>query len=83
MACHQDIPQGSIPIRMLGKVADIVDLSYATDDAHSSLLRENNILISWVKAIGVILLILIIPIGILAFIKRKKIIEIVQRLKTK
>ena len=81
LACHQDIPAGSIPIQMLGKIAEIANLSFASEEAHGQLLRENNILISWIKAGGIIALLCMIPVGIIAFIKRKKIIEIIKRLK--
>lgn len=81
LACHQDIPNGAIPIRMLGKIAEVADLSFASEQAHGDLLRQNNVLISWIKAGGIIALILMIPVGIFAFIKRKKIIELIKRLK--
>lgn len=81
MACHQDIPNGSIPIKMLGKIAEVANLDFSSEKAHSELLRENNIMISWVKAIGIIAIVLIIPIAIIAYIKRKKIIEIIKRIK--
>lgn len=81
MACHQDIPNGSIPIRMLGKIAEVANLDFASEEAHANLLRENNILISWIKALGIVALLLMIPAGIIIFIKRKKIIEIIKRIK--
>ncbi len=80
IACHQDIPKGSIPIKMLVKVAEVANLSFATEDAHNGLLRENNILISWVKAIGITLGLLFIPIAIVLFIKRKKVIDFTKKL---
>lgn len=81
LACHQDIPDGAIPIKMLGKIAEITNLSFASEDAHGDLLRQNNLLISWIKAGGILALFLLIPVGIYAFIKRKKIIEIIKKLK--
>ena len=81
MACHQDIPDGAIPIRMLGKIAEITNLSFASEEAHGDLLRENNLLISWVKAGGIVALLLMIPVAIVAFIYRKKIIKILKQLK--
>lgn len=54
LACHQDIPQGSIPISMLGKIAEVLDLEFKEPAAHAKLLRENNILIAWVKFGGII-----------------------------
>ena len=81
LACHQDIPDGAIPIRMLGKIAEITNLSFASEEAHGDLLRENNLLISWVKAGGIVALLLMIPVAIVAFIYRKKIIKILKQLK--
>lgn len=73
MACHQDMPNGSIPIKMLGKVAKVANLSFAPADDHAQLLRENNILISWIKAIAIIIGILAIPLIIICIAKRRKI----------
>lgn len=81
LTCHQDIPDGSIPIRMLGKIAEVANLSFASGEAHEQLLRENNILISWVKAAGILCCILLVPVLIIGYIKRKKIAEIMKRIK--
>ncbi len=81
LACHQDIPDGSIPIRMLGKIAEIANLDFASAEAHAHLLRENNIMISWIKGIGIVALILLIPFMIVIYIKRKKIAEIIKKIK--
>lgn len=81
LACHRDIPDGSIPIRMLGKIAEVANLSFASAEAHEQLLRENNVLISWVKGVGIVCCILLIPVLIIGYIKRKKIIEIIKRIK--
>lgn len=81
LACHQDIPKGAIPIRMLGKIAEVAHLSFATEEGHGKLLRENNLLISWIKAGGILLLILTIPFGIVCFIKRKQIMAAFRKFK--
>ncbi len=75
LACHQDIPKGAIPIRMLGKIAEVANLSFASEQAHDHLLRENNLLISWVKALGIVGLILFVPMVFLCLIYRKKIMK--------
>lgn len=80
--CHQDIPDGAIPIQMLGKIAEVAELSFASEDAHGDLLRQNNLLISWIKAGGIVALVISIPVVIVLFIKRKKIIKILKRLKS-
>lgn len=54
IACHQDVPDGAIPIKMLGKIAEVANLNFSSGPAHADLLRENNVLISWVKAGGII-----------------------------
>lgn len=53
-ACHQDIPDGSLSMQMLGKVAEVTHLSFAPASAHAKLLRENNIGIAWVKITAII-----------------------------
>lgn len=73
IACHEDIPDGAIPIRMLGKIAEITHLSFASEEAHGSLLRENNLLISWIKAAGIVVILGVILVLVIAFVKRKAI----------
>lgn len=73
MACHQDIPDGSIPMEMLGKVAKVANLSFAPADDHAHLLRENNILIAWIKVIAIFAGILAIPVIGICYAKRKAI----------
>jgi hypothetical protein len=73
IACHRDIPNGSIPIKMLGQIAKVANLSFASPDAHDKLLRENNILISWVKGIGLFMLVISVAISPILWINRKKI----------
>lgn len=73
MACHQDIPNGSIPMKMLGKVAKVANLSFAPADAHAHLLRENNLLIAWIKAIAIVCGLLAIPVIAICYAKRKTI----------
>ena len=80
--CHQDIPDGAIPMQMLGKIAEVAKLSFTSESAHGDLLRQNNLLIAWIKAGGIVALIVMIPVAIVLFIKRKKIIEILKRLKS-
>lgn len=73
IACHADIPDGTIPNRMLTMVAKVANLSFQTPQAHSDLLWQNNLMIAWIKALGVLFLILIIPLVILAIAKRRAI----------
>lgn len=80
IACHQDIPDGAIPIKMLGMIAEVADLSFADEASHGALLRENSYLISWVKAGGVAMGILMIPLLIVGFFFRKRIIHFVKSL---
>ena len=81
LACHKDIPDGAIPIKMLGKIAEITHLSFASEEAHGDLLNENNLLISWIKAGGIVALIIALPFMVFAFIRRKQIIAILKDLK--
>ena len=80
LACHKDIPNGAIPIKMLGKIAEITNLSFASEEAHGQLLSENNLLISWVKFGGLVMLILFIPIAIFCFFKRKQLIALCKKI---
>ena len=80
LACHKDIPNGAIPIKMLGKIAEITNLSFASEEAHGQLLGENNLLISWVKFGGIVILVLSIPILIFCIIKRKRIIALIKKI---
>ena len=80
LACHKDIPNGAIPIKMLGKIAEITHLSFASEEAHGQLLSENNLLISWVKFGGLLMLLLAIPIAIFAFIKRKQLLALLKKI---
>ena len=81
LACHKDIPDGAIPIRMLGKIAEVTHLSFASEKAHGDLLNENNLLISWVKFGGICMLIIMIPVLFVAYLKRKTIIQFLKKLK--
>jgi uncharacterized Tic20 family protein len=58
---------------MLGLIAKAANLSFASPDAHDKLLRENNILISWIKVIGLLVLVISVVIGPVLWINRKKI----------
>ncbi len=71
-ACHQDIPNGAIPIRMLGEIAKVTNLNFASEEAHAHLLRENNLLISWVKALGIVGLGAVLPILLCVLYRKKK-----------
>lgn len=80
MACHRDIPDGSIPMKMLGQVAKVANLSFAQADEHAHLLRENNILIAWIKMFAIIGGIIAIPVAIVCILKRKKIVAKIRRI---
>ena len=81
IACHKDIPDGAIPIRMLGKIAEVTGLSFASEEAHGNLLNENNLLISWIKAGGIVMIIIFIPIVIVGIIQRRRIITLLKKLR--
>ncbi len=73
LACHQDLPDGKIPIVMLGKIAKIIDLNFKDGEDHYDLLHQNNVLIAWVKAGGLVALLVFIPLVILLIVKWKKV----------
>lgn len=80
MACHRDMPNGSIPVKMLGQVAKVANLSFAPADDHAQLLRENNIIIAWIKVIAIIAGLLAIPVLIACYIKRKAILSRIHKM---
>lgn len=73
MACHQDIPDGSIPMKMLGKIAEVADLDFAPAARHNALVHENSVIVAWVKAFGMTALLLLPIIIIWYIIRREKI----------
>lgn len=80
IACHRDIPDGSIPIAMLGHIAKTINLSFASEQAHGDLLRENNILISWVKFSGIAALVVCVPLGVVLVCKRRKVVRKIKKM---
>lgn len=56
---------------MLGRMAEVLDLDFASPQAHADLLRENNILISWVKGLAIVAGILALPV-LIWFIRRRR-----------
>lgn len=80
VACHQDIPNGTIPNKMLTKVAQVAKLSFATPEAHDKLIHQNNLMISWIKALGVLGLIVLAGLIVWAIIKRKQVVAFCKRL---
>lgn len=79
VACHQDIPNGTIPNRMLTKIAQVTNLSFATPEAHDNILHSNNLMIAWIKALGVVALIILAGLIVWGIIKRKKVIDFWKR----
>jgi hypothetical protein len=73
VACHQDIPKGTIPNRMLTKIAQITKLSFATSEEHSKIVHSNNLMIAWIKALGVVALIVLAGLIVWGVIERKKV----------
>lgn len=83
MACHQDTPGGSIPMAMLEKIAHITNMSFADGESHAKLLNQNNVLIAWIKFLGIIGLLLLPFICVAIYIYRAKILLILRSLKSK
>ena len=67
-------------MKMLGQVAKFANLSFAQADEHAHLLRENNILIAWIKMFAIIGGIIAIPVAIVCILKRKKIVAKIRRI---
>lgn len=83
LACHIDIPDGTIPNRMLTAIAQTANLTFKSEAEHNKLLHENNLMIAWIKALGVVALILLVPLLILIYVKRKQIAKAWRRLLNK
>jgi hypothetical protein len=80
VACHRDIPKGTIPNRMLTKIAQITKLSFATPEEHSRIVHSNNLMIAWIKALGVVALIVLAGLVVWGVIEREKVIRFWKRL---
>lgn len=75
-ACHRDIPDGSVAMGALNKVALATGLSFADGQSHQDLVRQNNLAIAWIKVAGIALGILAAILLPLAFIYRKKLARV-------
>jgi hypothetical protein len=82
VACHRDIPKGTIPNRMLTKIAQITKLSFATPEKHSKIVHSNNLMIAWIKALGVVGLIVLAGLIVWGIVERKKVIRFWKRFVT-
>ncbi len=79
LSCHKDISDGDIPVNMLRKIAKITNMSFKTADEHDAILSQNNILISWIKAVGVTLMLILIVVLIVAATQRKRIKRFIRK----
>jgi hypothetical protein len=73
VACHRDIPNGTIPNAMLTAINKVTKLPFSTPEQHSSLLHSNNLMIAWIKAVGVVALIILAGLIVWGVIERKKV----------
>ncbi|RLD80724.1 MAG: cytochrome C [Bacteroidetes bacterium] len=70
IACHKDIPNGSIPIAMLVKTGGIIGMVPHTDEEHSRLLNED---IKWAAVTKVLIpLIVTLFLAIIIFIRIRR-----------
>ncbi len=72
MACHRDIPNGSIPIAMLVKAGGIVSMAPLTDEEHSALLNEDIKWAALTKVLAPILLFFVIAVFLFLRVRRKR-----------
>lgn len=82
IACHQsmpNMPDASKAMTMLGYVAKVFSLSFADGNAHKLLLDENNLIVAWFKALGIIFGILGVGALIAYFVWRKPINQALKR----
>ncbi len=72
MACHQDIPNGSIPIAMLVKAGGALGMAPHTDAEHSTLLNDDIKLAALTRVLAPILLIIFIAMALFLWVRRKR-----------
>lgn len=72
IACHQDIPDGSMPMAVLGRIADMGNIQFRTDRDHSGLLRQNNIYMAWIKVAGGVGIVVLFVLGLLYLARRHR-----------
>jgi hypothetical protein len=72
MACHQDIPDGSIPVKMLVKAGTILEMVPLTDEDHSKLLNDD---LRWaaLTKVGIPACCIVVILIILYIIRRRRI----------
>jgi len=67
-ACHQDIPNGSMPISVLTTAAEKLGMKLLTDEEHAALINRDINLAAWIQVLIPILLVVLV----LVFIGLKK-----------
>ncbi len=67
---------------MLTKIAQITKLSFATHEKHSKNVHSNNLMIAWIKALGVVGLIVLAGLIVWGIVERKKVIRFWKRFVT-
>ena len=79
IGCHQDIPNIA-PIKILQPVASLLNMSFLSEKDHTDLLNQNHVVYSWIKALGVICLVISLPILLILYAQRKRISAALQRM---
>ncbi|PIE91315.1 MAG: hypothetical protein CR997_01680 [Acidobacteria bacterium] len=73
LSCHRDISDEDIPVNMLRQVAAMTNMSFKTMDEHDAIVNQNNMLISWIKAIGIVSAVVFVLLLCVAATQRKRI----------
>ena len=74
-ACHGQMPEmenASISMLFLARIADILGLDYADGKHHAGLIAENNLIVSWLKAAGILGMLLLVPVLGVIFWRRRQ-----------
>ncbi len=56
IACHEDLPEGSLAVSLLHHIAEATGMMPETDAKHSSLLHKVMLLSAWVQVGGMVLI---------------------------
>ncbi len=72
VACHQNVPTGAFAYRMLSKAGSVLGLIPATDQEHQKLIGRALYLAANVEVFGAIFAVLIVVVGMIYIIRRKK-----------
>ena len=72
MACHQDIPNGSMPISALTAAAEKLGMTPLTDKEHAALINRDINMAAWIQLLIPLIIVLILIIVFIRIRKKRK-----------